>query len=154
LPLGGYADVATRGHLEQLLPSQLAYEDLEFIRRLAQRELLFFRREDPHVHTREDLVVLLDQGVRTWGIVRLVLTAAVFALGRLAERRGIPFLVATTGGGGELHDPLAAPPEELGALLESSELGAHPGLALERVLEKETTDGRDVVLLTHPRNLA
>ncbi len=153
LPLGGYADVATRGHLEQVLPSQLAYDDLEFVRRLAQRELLFFRREDPHVRTREDLVVLLDQGMRTWGIVRLVLTAAVFALGKLAERRGLPFLVATTGGGGELHDPLAGPAEELGALLESSDLTANPGLALERVLEEETTGGRDVVLLTHPRSL-
>jgi hypothetical protein len=154
LPLGGYADVATRGHLEQVLPSQLAYDDLEFVRRLAQRELLFFRREDPHVRTREDLVVLLDQGVRTWGIVRLVLSAAVFALGRMAERRGIPFLVATTRDGGELHDPLAGPVEELGTLLEASDLGANPGLALERVLEEETTGGRDVVLLTHPRSLA
>jgi hypothetical protein len=154
LPLGGYADVATRGHLEQVLPSQLAYDGLEFVRRLAQRELLFFRREDPHVRTREGLVVLLDQGVRTWGVVRLVLTAAVFALGRLAERRGLPFLVASTGGGGELHDPLAGPAEELGALLESSDLTAHPGRALERVLEEETAGGRDVVLLTHPRSLA
>jgi hypothetical protein len=154
LPLGGYADVTTRGPLGQVLPSQLAYDDLEFARRLAQGELLFFRREDPHVRTREDLVVLLDQGVRTWGVVRLLLTAAVFALGRLAERRGLPFLVATTGGRGKLHDPLTEAPENLGALLEVSDLSAHPGLALEHVLEEETAGGRDVVLLTHPRNLA
>jgi hypothetical protein len=153
LPLGGYADVTTRGHLEQILPSQLAYDDLEFVRRLAQRELLFFRREDPHVRTREDLVVLLDQGVRTWGVVRLVLTAAAFALGRLAERRRIPLFLASTSGGGRLHDPLTVPSAELGDLLEASDLGANPGLALERVLEAEAKDDRDVVLLTHPRNL-
>jgi hypothetical protein len=154
LPLGGYADVATRGHLEQVLPSQLAYDDLEFIRRLAQRELLFFRREDPHVRTREDLVVLLDQGVRTWGRVRLVLAAALFALGRLAQRRGLPFLAAASSMQGDLCDPLRMSAEEFGALLEASDLGPHPGLALQRVLEAPAEAARDVVLLTHPRNLA
>jgi hypothetical protein len=154
LPLGGYADVATHGHLEQILPSQLAYDDLEFVRRLAQRELLFFRREDPHVRTREDLVVLLDQGVRTWGRVRLVLTAAVFALGRLAQRRGLPFLAAATSTRGELYDPLKTSRDPFGSLLEASDLGPNPGLALERVLATPAEAGRDVVLLTHPRNLA
>jgi hypothetical protein len=154
LPLGGYADVATRGHLEQVLPSQLAYDDLEFVRRLAQRELLFFRREDPHVRTREDLVVLLDQGVRTWGRVRLVLAAALFALGRLAQRRGVPFLAAASSTNGDLCDPLKMSAEQFGALLEAGDLGPHPGLALQRVLEAPAEAARDVVLLTHPRNLA
>jgi hypothetical protein len=153
LPLGGYSDVATRGQVEQLLPSQFAFDDLEFVRRHAERELLYFRREDPHVHTQEDLVVLLDQGVRTWGPVRLVLTAALFALGRLAERRRLPFLVAATSDGG-LLDPLQAAAAELQELIEASDLSAHPGAALERVLSEETETARDIVLLTHPRNLA
>src|SRR5208283_723287 len=76
LPLGGYADVTTRGQPEQLLPSQFALDDLEFVRRFAGNELLFFRREEPQVQLREELVLLLDQGVRTWGDVRLVLSAA------------------------------------------------------------------------------
>jgi hypothetical protein len=153
LPLGGYADVATRGHLEQVLPSQLAYDDIEFVRRLAQRELLFFRREDPHVRTREDLVVLLDQGVRTWGRVRLVLAAAVFALGRLAQRRGLPLQAAASSTNGDLCDPLKMSADDFGTLLEASDLGPHPGLALQRVLEAPAEAARDVVLLTHPRNL-
>jgi hypothetical protein len=154
LPLGGYADVTTRGHLEQLLPSQLAYDDLEFLRRVAQKELLFFRREEPHVSIREEVVVLVDQGVRTWGVVRLVLAAAVLALGRLAQRRRIGFLVATTANGGELIDPLSTPASEVGSLLEASDLTPHPGLALEKVLEATAEIHRDVVLLTHPRALA
>ncbi len=96
LPLGGYADVTTRGGPEQILPSQFALDELEFIRRCAEQELLYYRREEPHDRTRENLVVLLDQGVRTWGDVRLVLAAAVFALGRLAGARRLPFLVAAT----------------------------------------------------------
>lgn len=154
LPLGGYSDVSTRGQVEQLLPSQFVFDDLEFVRRHAERELLYFRREDPHVHTREDLVVLLDQGVRTWGTVRLVLTAALFALGRLAEHRKLPFLISATSGDGELLDPLQAAVAELHELIEASDLSASPGAVLERVLSEETGSVRDIVLLTHPRNLA
>jgi len=152
LPLGGYADLATRGHPEQILPSQFALEDLEFLRRFAEHELLFFRREEPQSQTREELVVVLDQGVRTWGDVRLVLSAAVLAFGKAAGRRKIPFRIATSSSGGELVDPLEVDDDTLGNFLEASDLTAHPGLALERVLEEPAQTGRDVVLLTHPRN--
>jgi hypothetical protein len=154
LPLGGYADVATRGEPEHLLPSQFALDDLEFLRRYAEKELLYFRREEPHARTEEELVVLLDQGVRTWGDVRLLLGAAVFAFGRLAARRGRPFRVAATSAPAAPLDPLEAGEEALAELLEASDLGPHPGLALERVLEEPAAVARDIVLLTHPRNLA
>jgi hypothetical protein len=154
LPLGGYADVSTRGQPEQLLPSQFALDDLEFVRRYAEHELLYFRREEPHVQVREELVVLLDQGVRTWGDVRLVLAAAVLALGKLAVRRKLPLLLGATSAGGRLLDPLQEPSESVGALVEASDLTANPGLALERVLEEPAPAARDVILLTHPRNLA
>src|SRR5262249_59847062 len=39
LPLGGYADVTTRGAPEHVLPVQLALEPEEFLRRFAQGEL-------------------------------------------------------------------------------------------------------------------
>ncbi len=154
LPVGGYSDVTTAGNPEQILPSQFALDDLEFLRRFAERELLYFRREEPHSRTREELVVLLDQGVRTWGIVRLVLTAAMFALGKMADRRRLSFRVASTSGGGILCDPLVLEADDLTAQLEASDLSANPGIALERVLEEPATATRDVVLLTHPRNLA
>src|SRR5262249_1768833 len=101
---------------------------------------------------REELVVLVDQGVRTWGVVRLVLSAAFFAFGKLAQRRKLRFQVAATGTSGRLTDPLEVENEALGALLEASDLSPHPGLALERVLEEPTSPARDVVLLTHPRS--
>jgi hypothetical protein len=154
LPLGGYADVTTRGHPEQVLLSQLALDDLEFLRRHAENELLYYRREEPHARAREELVVLLDQGVRTWGIVRLVLAAAVLALGRLAQRRRLSFLVAATSGGGAPVSPLEVGEDELAERVGASDLSPQPGLALERVLEACGEGPRDVVLLTHPRNLA
>jgi hypothetical protein len=154
MPLGGYADVATRGHPEQILPSQFALDGPEFIRRFAENELLFFRREEPQERTREELVLLLDQGVRTWGTVRVLLAAAVLALGQRADRRGLPFFIATTGGDGRPLDPLKTDPAALGQAVEASDLSPHPGIALERVLEERPGCERDVVLLTHPRNLA
>jgi hypothetical protein len=153
LPLGGYSDVTTRGLPEQVLPSQLALDDLEFIRRHAQRELLYYRREEPHSQTREELVILLDQGVRTWGTVRLVLAATLLAFGQLADCRRMPFRVAVTSDGGRLHDPLAMPEEALAQLLQVSDLTARPALALERVLEEDPAGRRDIVLLTHPYKL-
>jgi hypothetical protein len=154
LAVGGYSDVTTRGRLDAILPSQFALDEWDFFRRLAENELLYFRREDPPSRTRQELVVVFDQGVRTWGDVRLVLSAAVLALGKQAARRGVPFLVAATADDGKLVDPLMADPEELGEVLEASDLSSHPGLALERVLERTAECSRDVVLLTHPRSLA
>jgi hypothetical protein len=145
--------VTTHGRLDQILPSQFALDETDFLRRLAEQELLYFRREAPPRPTRQEMVVLLDQGVRTWGDVRLVLGAAVLALGRQAARRGVSFFVAATGNGGQLLDPLQADDEELGQLIEASDLSANPGLALEGVLETASDWPRDAVLLTHPRNL-
>ena len=75
LPLGGYSDVTNRGQPEQILPGQFALDMDEFLRRFAERELLYFHREEPHTPTAKELVLLIDQGVRTWGDVRVVLAA-------------------------------------------------------------------------------
>jgi hypothetical protein len=152
LPLGGYADLSTRGQPEQILFSQLALDEMEFVRRFAEKELLYFRREEPHKQTRQELLVILDQGVRTWGEVRLLLTAAVFAFARLAQARKMPFRLTGTSISGVL-DPLAAEERALGDLLEASDLSLNPGLALERALEEPATQPRELLLLTHPRNL-
>lgn len=147
LPVGGYSSVTNRGHPDQILPSEFAIDELEFLRRYAENELLYYQREEPQSQVREDLVVLLDQGVRTWGDARLALSAAAIALGKRAERRGMPVKYAATSNDGQPTD------EDVADLLEASDLSPNPGLALERVLEEPALENRDVVLLTHPRNL-
>jgi hypothetical protein len=153
LPLGGYSDVTTRGQPEQLLPSQFAVEDLEFVRRFAQNELLYFRREEPTSQVREELMLLLDQGVRCWGVVRLLLSAAVLAFGKLAVRRRLPLLIAGSSTGGEPLHVRDTDLATLGKLVDASDLSANPGRALERALEEPTEALRDVVIMTHPRAL-
>lgn len=153
LPMGGYVDVITRGTVDRMLPSQHALDDLEFLRRFSENELLYFRREEPPAAQREDKVIVLDQGVRTWGDVRLVLAAAALALATRAHSRAIACWLACTSQAG-LIDPQDVPAEALGRLLEASDLSPNPGLALESVLEKPSEVPRDLFLLTHPFALA
>lgn len=153
LPSGGYTDLATRGHPEQILPAQFALDDVEFLRRFAARELLYFHRETPHQPTAEQVLLLIDQGVRTWGDVRLVLAAAALALGRQALRRGRALLLSATSLNGRIIDAALSDRDALGTALEASDLSTHPAEALARVLEAPAEGLRDVVLLTHPRSL-
>jgi hypothetical protein len=134
LPVGGYSGIATRGHPDQILPSEFAIDELEFLRRFAENELLFYRREQPRNQLREDMVVLIDQGVRTWGDVRLLLSAAALAFGEKAARRGIEFALAGTSNNGALVDPTSVDVETVADLVEASDLSANPADALERLL--------------------
>jgi hypothetical protein len=153
LPVGGYSDVTTRGQPEQILPAQFALDDLEFLRRFAARELLYFHREEPQSTVEEELVLVMDQGVRTWGDVRLVLSAAGMALARRSGRRGVRLLLASTGKGGEPSPVEDLDDEALAARFEGSDLTSSPAFALDRVLTTPADRQRDVVLLTHPRAL-
>jgi hypothetical protein len=150
LPVGGYADVVTHGSIDRLLPSQHALDDLEFLRRYCQNELLFFRREEPPAALRQEVMVVLDQGIRTWGDVRLVLTAAALALAQGADRKSMVNHLAFTSRPRTFEDPLLDADQELGAALEASDFSRNPGLALERVLEQPSSVPRDIFLLTHP----
>jgi hypothetical protein len=153
LQSGGYSDVTTRGSPERILPIQFALDQEEFLRRFAESELLYFHREEPRQPTTEELVLLLDQGVRTWGDVRLVLTGAALALARQAERKRSTIMLAATGNDGELVDPSAMESRTLAGLLEASDWSPHPGRALANLLQRPAASHRDVVLLTHPRSL-
>jgi hypothetical protein len=149
----GYWDLTTRGSPEQILPIQFALEDAEFLRRFAEHELLYFHREAPIRPAAQELVLLLDQGVRTWGDIRLVLAAAAMALARQATRRKLAVRLTTTGNGSEPVDPAELTPDALGELLEGSDLMPNPARTLVDVLRSSSGTLRDVVLLTHPRSL-
>src|SRR5260370_32864988 len=145
--------MTTDGEADPLLPGNHAVDDLDSLCCFAECEVMFFRREEPPAQNRQELVVLIDQGVRTWGDVRLVLAAAALALGNQSADRGLHFLLAGTSNAGQLLDPMNADAEALGELIEASDLSLNPGAALEAVLEQPSDALRDVVLLTHPRSL-
>ena len=153
LPLGGYADITSRGRPEQILPGQFALDSDEFTRRFAENELLYFRREEPPTNRRESLVLLLDQGVRTWGVVQSLLGAATLALMRQADRRRCSLQIAVTSKDGRLINPLEIDQTMLVEVVEATDLSLNPALALETVLLATGKEALDIVLLTHPRNL-
>ena len=151
LPQGGYADVTTRGIPDRLLPSQFALDADEFVRRFAENELLYFRREEPHAALRPTRVLLLDQGVRTWGPVRLGLAGAAVAVLTRDPARFAAVSVGLTSRD-DFLDPWAISPAELASRLEASDLSPNPADLLERALSQAADGPRDIVLLTHPRN--
>ena len=153
LPIGGYADVTHHGDPARLLPSQFALDPDEFVRRFAENELLFFRREDPHERQREHLAVVVDQGVLTWGPVRLALGAAVLAFGRLAARRKLTFSVRCGSVPSERFAPPDGDAKRFGDVLEASDLSANPAHALAEEVLQPLAGEKDIVLLTHPRVL-
>ena len=151
---GGYSDITTKGAPEQILPIQFALEGEEFLRRFAERELLYFYREEPRQPTTEEIILVLDQGARTWGDVRLVLAGAALALARQADRRRIAIRLVVTSSDGMPVDPAQLEPRALGDLLAASDLSGHPGDALARLRDGPSVLRRDIVLLTHRRSLA
>jgi hypothetical protein len=151
LPQGGYADVTTRGIPDRLLLSQFALDADEFVRRFAENELLYFRREEPHAAEKPTRVLLLDQGVRTWGPVRLGLAGAAIAVLTRDPARFAAVAVGLTSCDA-FHDPWALRPGDLATRLEASDLSAHPADLLDRALRLAADGPRDIVLLTHPRN--
>jgi hypothetical protein len=153
LPQGGYCDVTNRGDPERLLPGQFALDPDEFVRRFAERELLYFKREEPHAAEKPERIVVLDQGVRTWGSVRLALAAAALTLLKKdAKRVGRVRLALTSTP--DLIDVADADVETIADRLEASDLTLNPGGCLGRATSSESDPGpRDVVLLTQPRNL-
>jgi hypothetical protein len=83
-----------------------------------------------------------------------VLAAAAVALLRQAASRKIATLIAFTSNRGDAVEPIAMSPDDLGRRFEASDLTFNPGDALEGVLQRSCEFPRDIVLLTHPANVA
>lgn len=80
LPIGGFSDIANRGSLDRLLLSELAHDDLTLAVRVAVNEALYLRRESPPKSPPCQRAVLLETGIRSWGVPRVFATAVALAL--------------------------------------------------------------------------
>jgi hypothetical protein len=79
LPVGGVSDISNRGTLDRLLLSELASDGLMLAVRVAMNEALYLRREAPPSPPPRKRLVLLDSGLRMWGIPRVFATAVGLA---------------------------------------------------------------------------
>lgn len=80
LAVGGISDITNRGPLDRLLLSELAHDDLTLAVRVALNEALYLRREPPLREPPGTLAVVLDSGIRLWGIPRVLASAVALAL--------------------------------------------------------------------------
>lgn len=125
---GGVADLSQRGSLDRLLLSELAHDDLTLSVRVALNEALYLQREPPKREPPARLAVLLDSGIRTWGVPRLLTVAVGLAvLANEGRDREVKVWRATRSGVVPV-DLLSR--EGLIAHLSVLEAGAHPGGAI------------------------
>lgn len=129
LQVGGISDITNRGPLDRLLLSELAHDDLTLAVRVAVNEALYLRRESPPRTPARRRAVLLDAGIRTWGVPRVFATAVALALAAAAERTMEVDAYRAKGDGVEPVDLTT----RAGIVdhLEALEPDLHPGSALQ-----------------------
>lgn len=154
LPVGGVSDISNRGSLDRLLISELAHDDLTLATRVAMNEALYYRREIPPRTPSHDRLILLDCGIRLWGIPRVFASAVGLALVANADRRAAPRVFRA-----ERTSAVAVDfetKEGLKAHLSSLVTTAHPGAAIPSLMEQvgESSDGVEVVIVTSDDTLA
>ena len=147
LPLGGVSDISNRGPLDRLLLSELAHDDLTLAVRVANGEALYLRRESPPRTPPRQRVVLLESGIRSWGVPRVFATAVALALAATTDAHTRVVCYRARGPAVVPVDlcSRAGLVEHLAAL----ELDAHPGEALAafRSAADGSADPADLVLV-------
>ncbi|MCA9075771.1 MAG: hypothetical protein KDA93_12105 [Planctomycetaceae bacterium] len=146
LPMGGVSDITNRGPLDRLLISELAYDDQTLMTRVALNEALYLRRETPPAEPPRQRVLLLDNGLRMWGVPRVYQTAVALSLAATTDAHTETFAFRA-----EADDVVPVElrtREGLIAHLESLQTEAHPGDALDQFAESFDAATADVVLIT------
>lgn len=80
MQVGGVSDISNRGPLDCLLLSELAHDDLTLAVRVAMNEAMYLRRESPPRTPPRQRTVLLEAGLRSWGVPRVFSTAVALAM--------------------------------------------------------------------------
>lgn len=159
LPCGGVSDISNRGDLTRMLMSELAWDDEMFTARLAHNETLYYQREVPPDSPESMRSILLDHGIRLWGLPRVYALAVALAL---ASQDGASpeFLDIRRRDGAEFHSiplrtvkdvqshlaelsPSVNPTEALRAWVPAPEAGRQDDVFL--IAEQKTLQSNEVV---------
>lgn len=147
LPLGGYTDVSNKGSIDKLLMSELAHDDATLATRIVMGEAMYLKREAPPLPDQPVKAVILDCGVRSWGIPRLLVTAAAMALTRM-KKEEIESVVFQNDYVGELERVTFLEAQDVLQQMGNLAATAHPGRALESYFDKDREANEDVYLIT------
>jgi len=130
LAIGGISGITHRGQLDRLLLSELAHDELTLHARLATGEALFLEREAPHTPIPRHRTILIDSGLHTWGLIRILSLAAALSLSdptRRSRAASVSFLLKT---GRRFFPVPLRTPDDLAKLL--AEL--HPDSSTDKAL--------------------
>ncbi|HYF50595.1 MAG TPA: hypothetical protein VEJ63_14380 [Planctomycetota bacterium] len=154
LPLGGYTDISNRGPLDRLLISELAHDDLTLAVRVALNEALYLRREAPPRQPPERRAILIDSGIRMWGLPRLYAAAASLALAATAGERTQASVFRARGT--DLVDVDVASRAGLVEHLAALETAPHPGAALKKFFDSaaDAEHATERIIVTHGHVMA
>ena len=154
MPLGGISDISNRGTLDRLLLSELAHDDLMLATRVALNEALYLRRETPPSPPPRRRHVLVDSGLRLWGVPRVFATGVLLSLAASAPQ-GSSLLAYRASN--DHVDPID-PATSVGLIghLAVLEPELHPGRALIEFRQRITEDSQpgDAVIVTSDAAMA
>jgi len=130
------------------LLSELAHDDLTLSVRVALNEALYLRREPPMREPPGTLALLLDSGVRLWGVPRVLATAVALAL--IARDKQHSEVLAWRAGSKRLQAVDLLSRQGLTQHLSTLETVAHPGDSLAAFAEAVESEAQNQsVLITH-----
>ena len=148
MPLGGVSDISNRGTLDRLLLSELAHDDLTLATRIALNEALYLRRETPPSPPPKRRYVLVDSGLRMWGLPRVFAAGVLLSLASTGAEGSSLLAYRACGDRVEPVDLSSA--SGLTQHLASLATELHPGTSLSdfaRYVLKDNEAG-DVVMIT------
>lgn len=153
LPIGGVSDIVNKGNPERLLATELAADPMLLMARIATGQALYIRRESPPSSQPQLRPVLIEAGVRTWGMTRVRCSAMALAVASSEEiRRGEKLDFYTVAGGEVIQEDLVsrAGIVEHFARLKSDE---HPGKAIASLVaewkEKSDEIAEPLIIISH-----
>ena len=152
LPVGGVSDISNRGDFDKLLLSELAADPDVLMTRVALNEALYLRRESPPRTPPESRLIVIDSGIRMWGLPRVFATATALALEANTDAQTEVSTVTTVGAGARLT-PFATR-DDLIHHMELLTADPHPGEALPMLRDRMAADESAVVIITSPDVLA
>ncbi len=151
---GGISDITNRGPLDRLLLSELAHDETTLAVRVALNEALYHRRETPPGPPPRSRLLLLDSGLRMWGVPRALATAVSLALAE-SPQRNLETRAFRAGNEGLVPIDLQSR-EGLIAHLAALETSVHPAAALPAFVEhvQKSSTAAEAVLITCEEALA
>lgn len=154
LSTGGVSDITNRGTIDRLLTSELAHDGETLAVRVALGEALYLRREFFPEVPESHRYVLLDSGIRLWGVPRVFAAAVALAMGATTHQKDQLHVFRAADEGLEKID--LATRSGLISHLAALEALPHPGASLAPFFTEARSSGMAVeaILITHLDTLA